>query len=232
MRPENTSYQPIAEDALLLRLDERIDPAVNGRVHAITACLRRALPQLESVSAYASVLLRFDPSLWGNEPHQRVQAAVEAALAAVDSELPAPSEHVIEVCYGGRFGPDLDEVAAHCGMDIDTVIARHAGADYRVAMIGFAPGFPYLLGLDDALVMPRRRDPRQRVPAGSVAIGGGQTGIYPADLPGGWQLIGRTPRRLFDLTAVAPSRLAAGDHVRFIAIDEAAYRRLDQASST
>jgi KipI family sensor histidine kinase inhibitor len=93
-------------------------------------------------------------------------------------------------------------------------------------MLGFAPGFPYLLGLDPALAMPRRPSPRTRVPAGSIAIGGQQTGIYPQDLPGGWQLIGRTPMRLFDLTAAAPSLLRPGDHVRFRAIDDDEFARL------
>jgi inhibitor of KinA len=106
------------------------------------------------------------------------------------------------------------------------VIARHGAAAYRVAMLGFAPGFPYLLGLDPALAMPRRADPRLSVAAGSVAIGGLQTGIYPQALPGGWQLIGRTPLTLFDLRAASPSMLQPGDQVRFRAIDRHEYDRL------
>jgi len=128
-------------------------------------------------------------------------------------------------------GPDLSDVAALTGFSIEDVIARHGAVEYRVAMLGFAPGFPYLLGLDPVLAVPRRSDPRQRVPAGSVAIGGQQTGIYPAELPGGWQLIGRTPLQLFDVAADVPSRLAAGDRVCFHAIDPAAFQRLAEGRS-
>ena len=167
----------------------------------------------------------------GGHPHQRLQQAVIEVLDRDQSPPSAAREQVIPVCYGGEYGPDLAEVAEHAGIDIRCVIARHTEAQYRVAMLGFAPGFPYLLGLDPALAMPRRRDPRQRVPAGSVAIGGEQTGIYPQQLPGGWQLIGRTPRRLFDIRADPPSLLAAGDRVRFEAIDEERFRQLDAESS-
>lgn len=229
MRPD-LEFEALAEDALLLRFGDRIDPDINARVHAAAACLRHRLPQLECVPAYASLLLRFDPLVWSNgdgQPaHWRVQVAAGAALDEADVPLAAPSELLIPVCYGGECGPDLAEVATLCGLDTAAVVALHTAADYRVAMLGFAPGFPYLLGLDPQLAVPRRSDPRQRVPAGSVAIGGKQTGIYPDELPGGWQLIGRTPLCLFDLAASNPSRLAAGDRVRFQAIDEDRFLQL------
>jgi KipI family sensor histidine kinase inhibitor len=121
----------------------------------------------------------------------------------------------IPVCYGGECGPDIDAVAEHARLSRDAVAARHAAAEYTVAMLGFAPGFPYLLGLDAALQVPRRATPRTRVPPGSVAIGGAQTGIYPRELPGGWHLIGRTPLVLFDPQREPPCLLAPGDRVRF-----------------
>lgn len=217
------TYEPIAEDALLLRFGQTIDPRVSARVLAATAAIQAQRPELECVPAYASLLLRFDPQAWsradGRTPHRHVQRAVEAALEHHDVAVDAPREVVIPVCYGGDFGPDLAAVAAHAGMEASEVVRRHTAGDYRVAMLGFAPGFPYLLGLDPRLAMPRRDDPRQRVPAGSVAIGGSQTGIYPEPLPGGWQLIGRTPLGLFDVCAAPPSRLRPGDRVRFEAID-------------
>lgn len=223
-------FETIAEDALLLRFGERIDAALNDRVHAAAAALQRALPSLECVPAYASVLLRFDPLAWRDDhaadPQRRLHAAVHAALTSAQPDRDHGREHLIPVCYGGSCGPDLTEVATHTRLTAEEVIARHTAAGYRVAMIGFAPGFPYLLGLDPALAMPRRRDPRQRVPAGSVAIGGQQTGIYPAPLPGGWQLIGRTPLQLFDLAATPPALLAPGDRVRFRAIDDTEFTRL------
>ncbi len=225
-------FETIAEDALLLRFGEHIDVAVNARVQAACARLQRALPQLECVPAYASLLLRFDALDWSDDvavdPQKSLRDTVLAALAG-DAEAPAPTrEHVIPVCYGGNHGPDLGDVASHSGLSSDEVIARHVGAGYQVAMIGFAPGFPYLLGLDPTLAMPRRRDPRQRVPAGSVAIGGSQTGVYPEPLPGGWQLIGRTPLRLFDVSAERPSLLAAGDRVRFCAMDDDEFARMER----
>jgi len=226
-------FEALAEDALLLRFGERIDSELNARVQAAAARLRQRLPQLECVPAYASLLLRFDPSSWaehdGDEPHRCLQDAVNAVLGESDTIAATPRERVIPVCYGGEYGPDLADVAAHCGLAADALITRHTAAEYRVAMLGFAPGFPYLLGLDPQLAVPRRRDPRQRVPAGSVAIGGSQTGIYPEVLPGGWQLIGRTPLRLFDAMARPPSLLAAGDRVRFQAIDEDSFRQLAAA---
>lgn len=222
--------EAIAEDALLLRFGERIDVAINDAVLAAAARLQQALPQLECVPAYASLLLRFDPLAWHSDhrapPHERVQAAVRAALEDTETVTAAPRMVEIPVCYGGAFGPDLDALAAHAGLDAEAAIALHAGVDYRVAMLGFAPGFPYLLGLDQRLAMPRRADPRRRVPAGSVAVGGSQTGIYPAELPGGWQLIGCTPLRLFDANAASPALLQAGDRVRFRAIDADTFHRL------
>jgi KipI family sensor histidine kinase inhibitor len=132
----------------------------------------------------------------------------------------------IPVCYGGECGPDIAAVAEHAGLLRDAVIARHTAAEYTVAMLGFAPGFPYLLGLDPSLQMPRRATPRTRVPAGSVAIGGAQTGIYPRELPGGWHLIGRTPLVLFDPQRELPCLLAPGDRVRFHAIEADEFGRL------
>lgn len=227
--------ETLAEDALLLHFGECIDATVNTEVLAAASRLRQALPQLECVPAYASLLLRFDPSAWQKQgdasPHLRVQTAVRMALEATGLDADTTRMVEIPVCYGGEFGPDLDTLAAHAGLNAAATIALHAGSDYRVAMLGFAPGFPYLLGLDERLAMPRRADPRQRVPAGSVAVGGSQTGIYPAELPGGWHLIGRTPLRLFDANTESPALLQAGDRVRFRAIDANTFRGLADAAS-
>jgi KipI family sensor histidine kinase inhibitor len=232
---EAMDYEAIAEDALLLRFGDIIDVGINARVHAATRRLREKWPSLECVPAYASVLVRFDPRQWVDEaaqtPHEHLYEVLREALKNLDVAADRSPVLAIPVHYGGGDGPDLLEVATLTGLSPDEVIARHCAGEYRVAMLGFAPGFPYLLGLDPALAVPRRTDPRQRVPAGSVAIGGSQTGIYPATLPGGWQLIGRTPLSLFDVHAEHPARLKAGDRVRFHAIDAAQFSELSGSRS-
>ncbi|HJU27338.1 MAG TPA: 5-oxoprolinase subunit PxpB, partial [Rhodanobacteraceae bacterium] len=226
--------EPLGEDALLLRFGDSIDAAVNSRVQADAARLRAAkLSAVEDiVPAYASLLLRFDPLAWGegggDSPHARLQSAVDSILRDSPPGVAAAESRAIDipVCYGGNFGPDLEGVATHSGLDPGEVVARHTAAQYVVAMLGFAPGFPYLLGLDPALHIPRRATPRTRVPAGSVAIGGAQTGIYPRELPGGWQVIGCTPAVLFDPQRDPPALLSPGDRVRFRAIENAEFRAL------
>jgi inhibitor of KinA len=235
------STEPISEDTLLLRFGSSLAPAINAQVHAVARAIRKAnLPGVLDVApAYATLLLRVDPLAWlddgSGHPLERIAAAIATAIPGTgpghEQATPASrndSAHFVEipVCYGGENGPDLDAVAKHTGLSCDDVIARHAAAEYHVAMLGFAPGFPYLLGLDPALQAPRRADPRTRVPAGSVAIGGAQTGIYPRELPGGWHLIGRTPRVLFDPAREPPALLAPGNRVRFRAIDADEFARL------
>ena len=222
------AIEPLGDNALLIRLGARIDAAINEHALALAASLRAAaLPGIRDVApAYSSVCVRFDPCAWTGADRRspfddlamRIRPIVDAAAGTT---APRASEAAIEipVCYGGSFGPDIDAVAAHAGLDVATVIARHSGAAYRVAMLGFMPGFPYLLGLPDQLQMPRRASPRTVVPAGSVAIGGAQTGVYPRALPGGWQLIGRTPLDLFDVSRTVPALLEPGQRVRFRAID-------------
>lgn len=222
--------EPLAEDALLLRFGDCIDVALNAQVRDAATCLRAAaLPEVSDIApAYASLLLRFDPLAWSDPrepaemPHARLLAAVRQVLRGthlLDNTNPEPARIVeIPVCYGGESGADLKAIAAHARLGTTQVIAKHTAVEYTVAMLGFAPGFPYLLGLDPALHAPRRASPRTRVPIGSVAIGGAQTGIYPRELPGGWNLIGRTPLMLFDARRKPPCLLAPGDQVRFRAI--------------
>jgi KipI family sensor histidine kinase inhibitor len=208
--------EPLGERALLIHLGEHVDAELNACALALADALRAAqLPGVLDVApAYASVCVRHAPLA------REHLAAVIPAFVERTKPLAATSEVHIEmpVCYDGEFGPDLADVAQRAQLDPREVIARHTSAEYRVAMLGFAPGFPYLLGLDAALHTARRASPRTRVPAGSVAIGGAQTGIYPRELPGGWNLIGRTPLRLFDAELDPPALLTPGASVRFRAI--------------
>jgi KipI family sensor histidine kinase inhibitor len=214
------SIEPLGDCALLIQFGERIDVQLNAQAIALAAALRAAqLPGvLDIAPAYGSVCVRYAPAQ--ADARERLAAAIRPLL---ETAAPAPAASAapveIPVCYGGEFGPDLDAVAQQAQLETSEVIARHAGADYRVAMLGFAPGFPYLLGLPAALHTPRRDSPRTRVPAGAVAIGGAQTGIYPRELPGGWNIVGRTPLRLFDLDRDPPALLAPGTRVRLRAID-------------
>ena len=230
---ESTPFtlEALGDRALLLTLGSRVDAALNARALALAQALRAAaLPGIEDiVPAYASVCVRYDPCAFAQSatvaPFDVLADRLLAALAqaAADTPLDTRAPLDIPVCYGGEFGPDLDAVAMHARLSPDEVIARHVAGDYRVALLGFAPGFPYLLGLDDALHVPRRASPRTRVPAGSVAIGGAQTGIYPRELPGGWHLIGRTPLVLFDPARTPPATCEPGRRVRFRAIDAAEF---------
>ena len=224
--------EPFGDAALLVVLGEHVDRAVNDRVHrlAFGLDLRAArMPGLGvPVPAYASVLVPFDPSVLAEDAVRGVIAdALRAAGEAVAAKEPAaapepataadlgPVTHV-PVRYGGADGPDLAEVAVRTGLSEDDVVRLHAGAEYRVFCVGFVPGFPYLGMLPEELALPRRSTPRLRVPAGSVAIAGRQTGIYPSDTPGGWHVIGRTDLSAWDPHRDPPALLEPGARVRFV----------------
>ena len=224
-------YEALADDAWLIHLGTTADAATNTLVHALAAHIRAERPAWlrDLVPAYTSLGVFFDSNCVDADAARdwlQVRCRVDIAATA------APPARVIEipVCYGGAHGEDLDAAAAELGIAPTELIARHAASLYTVAMIGFAPGFPYLSGLDPALALPRLATPRTRVPAGSVAIGGAQTGIYPNESPGGWRLLGRTPLRLFDAQRDPPSLLAPGDRVRFVAIDAEAFARSGQTA--
>jgi KipI family sensor histidine kinase inhibitor len=217
-------YSPFGEAALLVTLGDRIEINLNRRAHLLATAighLRQEDPRLgRPVTGYASVLVPFDPlELDAAAAEAIVAPSVDAALRAdleADGATRGRSRKVtIAVRYGGADGPDLDEVAALHDLRPADVVALHAGATYRVFMLGFAPGFGYLGPLPAELVTPRRARPRERVPAGSVAIAGEQTAVYPFATPGGWRLIGRTEQRMWDLGGRSPALLRPGDSVRF-----------------
>lgn len=204
----------LGDSALLLTYGDRIDLAINSAVNRLTRRIARERLDgiVDLVPAYATLAVHFDPSLWSADT-----LAARIATFADDETTDPQSDRIvtIPVAYGGENGPDLNDVAHHAGFTTDQVIDRHAAAEYRVMFLGFAPGFAYLAGLDPSLATPRRSTPRASVPAGSVGIGGAQTAVYPAASPGGWNLIGRTGRQLFDGTRRVPCLLQAGDRVRF-----------------
>jgi len=203
-----------SDRSLLLVFDDRISPAARGSVLRLTPLLQ-SVPGVTNVHpAYASILIDFDPRAIRHAGVQR--AAAELFAQTAGATLPEPRTVEIPVAYGGEDGPDLEEVAALTGHTAEEVVAIHAGAEYLVYFLGFSPGFPYLGGLPESIAAPRLETPRRRVAAGSVAIGGRQTGVYPMASPGGWRIIGRTALRLFDVAADPPVLLRMGDHVRFV----------------
>ncbi|MGN7415653.1 5-oxoprolinase subunit PxpB [Paenibacillus sp. SAF-068] len=206
---------PLGETALIIDCGNRLSDAVQRRVMSVCALLEKGtLPaMIEWVPSYTSVTLFYDPFI---SPYPELCGTLLQLLNQMKESVQDKSRTVtIPVCYGGECGPDLDYVASEHGLTSEDVIAIHTSGDYLVHMIGFAPGFPYLGGLSERIATPRRATPRIRVEAGTVGIGGQQTGIYPVDTPGGWQCIGRTPLRLFRPGEKVPSLLAAGDRVRF-----------------
>ncbi|MGE5138208.1 MAG: 5-oxoprolinase subunit PxpB [Rudaea sp.] len=205
----------MGDAALLIELGGEIDPAVNSRVHALAASLSGEPGITSCIPAYASLLVEFDP-LFESDLRERILSALESAGP------PSPFQsRIVEIPtrYGGEFGPDLDFVAARSGLSPKEVIRLHTAEPFRVFMLGFAPGFPYAGPLPAAIVAPRLETPRPRVPAGSVAIAGRQTGIYPLESPGGWRLIGRTDLVLFDAARDPPALLRPGDYMRFVLAD-------------
>lgn len=217
-------FEPAGAEALLVVLAEQAGADLPLRIAALAERVRRELGDqlIDLVPGWTSLLLHYD--LLRTDHVQLAERLAPLLEAWLDE--PAPSAagrlHEIPVWYAGE---DLAEVALVCGLSAAELIALHSAVEYRVGAIGFAPGFAYLGELDERLVLPRRATPRTRVPAGSLAIAERQTAIYPQASPGGWHLLGLCPWRLFDAGRTPPCPLALGDRVRFVAVDEATYRR-------
>jgi inhibitor of KinA len=212
--------------AMLVEYGETIDPAVNEKVRAMTTLLKTSLPEGVSavIPAYRNLSLIYDPLVTSPEKLLSLLLELEARLHEV--KIPAARIVEIPVLYGGEFGPDIEIVAQHNGLTVEEVIAIHAGTDYPIYMIGFTPGFCYLGGLDKRIHTPRRKTPRTLLPGGSVGIAEAQTGMYPVDSPGGWQIIGRTPLKLFAPERANPFLYEAGDRIRFVPVTGEEYGRI------
>jgi len=204
---------------LLVELEAAIDPVVNERAILLASRLRdrNARGVRDIAPGYCTVGVHYDPL---QTDLAALEQAIEREFAALASLVAVAARPAIEipVNYGGDYGPDLDAVATHAGCSTAEVIKRHSERTYRVYMLGFVPGFAYMGRVDPSLAAPRHRVPRERVRAGSVGIAGLQTGVYPVESPGGWQLIGHTTTVMFDAARDQPSLLAAGDLVRFVPV--------------
>lgn len=209
------------DSAILIELGSEIDSAVNAQVFVLAGLIETdEIPAIiELIPTYRSLLVSYDPI---TSDYDEMIGKLDEIVARLDgSDNVAPNMKIIElpVVYGGDDGPDLDSVAEHASLTVQDVIDIHSGVDYRVYMVGFAPGFPYLGGLDERIATPRLKTPRTSVPAGSVGIAESQTGVYPNASPGGWQLIGRTAATLFDVSKSSPSLITPGSKVRFVPVD-------------
>lgn len=207
--------RPASDRSLLVSFGESISLDLHHQVLRVLQAFEAVPPGILNLHpAFASVLIDFDPRRWS---HGAVEDVVRKRLSESEGVRAAETRTIeIPVRYGGEFGPDLEDVARHTGLAPDEVVRLHSGGCYLVYFVGFSPGFPYLGGMPPELATPRLPAPRKRVPAGSIAIGGSQTGVYPVESPGGWRIIGRTALRLFDPQAVPPALLRAGDSVRFV----------------
>ena len=205
------------DSMLLVELEPAIDPVINERAILLASRIRerKARGVRDIAPGYSTLGIHYDPLQTDLAALEQAIEQEFAGLAALDT---IADRAVIEipVNYGGEYGPDLDAVATFAGCSVDEVIKRHSSRTYRVYMLGFVPGFAYMGRVDPSLAAPRHRVPRERVPAGSVGIAGLQTGVYPVESPGGWQLIGHTTTMMFDANRDQPSLLSAGDLVRFV----------------
>ena len=221
-------FLPSGDTALVVEFGDRIDRGLNAAVIGLAERIRAADlgGVTETVPTFRSLLVHFDPLATSAERlTEQISGLIEGNAAA-----PASGRlWRIPVCHDADFAPDLAEVAAKAGLTPDEAIARHGAERYHVYMIGFVPGFPYLGDLPEALQLPRRENPRVKVPAGSVAIAAGMTAVYPYESPGGWHLIGRTPAPLFDSRAEPPALLRPGDAVLFEPIPKAEFERIARA---
>lgn len=216
------------DSSILLQFGNTIDPAINRKIAATVQLMREQHINgvTDVIPAFCSLLINYDPRVISYEQIKgRMEALVKIDVTAGDTRKRV---FEIPVCYGGVYGPDIQNIADHAGMSVEEVIQIHTSRDYLIYMLGFLPGFTYLGGLDERIHTPRLANPRIRIPAGSVGIGGSQTGIYPMDSPGGWQLMGMTPVKTYDPDREVPILVEAGDYIRFVAIDEDEFHRIKE----
>ena len=221
------TISPVGDRAISIDFGQVIDPTINRHIRQTIERIKELQLEgiIELVPTYCALLAEYDAMLYSySEICNIIEPTLEEGMTNTTNELVTVVE--VPTVYGGEFGPDLSFVASHNHLSEDEVISIHSGTDYLVYMLGFIPGFTYLGGMDSRIATPRLSSPRTLIPAGSVGIAGEQTGTYPSDSPGGWQIIGRTPVTMYDMSKAQAALLKAGDYVRYVPIDESEFHRI------
>ncbi|WP_026883977.1 5-oxoprolinase subunit PxpB [Clostridium akagii] len=232
MGTNNFSILQINETSALIQFGNKIDKNINKKIRIFCAYLDENAfwGLIEYIPYFLGVSVIYNPlKIKSDEPFITVKLKLEEILSKLDFSCNY-EEHIVEipVCYGDEFGPDIKHVAEVNNLTVEEVIKIHSQGEYLVYMIGFAPGFPYLGGLSEKIYTPRRESPRIAIPEGSVGIAGTQTGVYPIETPGGWQIIGKTPLKLFDLNSKDKTLLKCGDIAKFYPISQDEYLNLKE----
>ena len=221
------TISPVGDRAISIDFGQVIDPKINRHIRQTIERIKELQLEgiIELVPTYCALLVEYDAMLYSySDICNIIEPTLEEGMTDTTNELVTVVE--VPTVYGGDFGPDLSFVATHNHLSEDEVVSIHSGTDYLVYMLGFIPGFTYLGGMDPRIATPRLSSPRTLIPAGSVGIAGEQTGTYPSDSPGGWQIIGRTPVTMYDMSKAQAALLNAGDYVRYVPIDESEFHRI------
>lgn len=221
-------YLPEGDSALVMEFGNKIDKQINRELSYVVDFLKnKKISGIRDIlPTYRSILINYDPRLLSFNELKEMLMKIEIKEQALDEGTVRLIE--IPTVYGKEYGPDIKNVAKHANMSEDEVVKIHTGTDYLVYMMGFMPGFTYLGGLDERIATPRLKTPRVKIDAGSVGIAANQTGMYPMDSPGGWQLIGRTPVKLYDETKEEPVFIHAGDYIRYVEISEDEFKKIKE----
>ena len=222
------NYQILIEgdSSVLIVFGDTISTEINQRITSTVQLIRaqRIEGIVDMIPAFVSLLINYNPLVISFDTlKKRLEKLLQVETKASET---VKRVFEIPVCYGGEYGPDLKNIADHAGLSEEEVVKIHTSCDYLIYMLGFLPGFCYLGGLDERIHTPRLATPRLKIPAGSVGIGGSQTGIYHMDSPGGWQLMGKTPVKTYDPERKTPILVQAGEYIRFVRIDEAEFQRI------
>lgn len=226
---QNIKILTAGDSSLLVEFGSEISPEINRKITATVQMMREQHIEgvVDVIPAFCSLLINYDPRVIS---YQEIRERI-GCLVKLETRTEEGGRRIIEipVCYGGEYGPDIENIARNAGLSQEEVIKIHSSRDYLIYMLGFLPGFAYLGGLDERIHTPRLANPRIKINAGSVGIGGSQTGIYPLDSPGGWQLLGMTPVKTYDPDRETPILFQAGDYIRFVPVDEEEYKKIRKA---